>query len=323
MNEPLTNFAYRSNFNGKTYNKHPQWYNQPLRLTKEQIKDPLPVLDDFFECYHLNETREILWEWLTEVISSQRTIAIEPLDRNNHIYFYEKIEEVIEAAFVMKNKIHKHRRRQEKRRLKKGIRPEKDLFAKVQVNNINSVIDKPVIETAANEDIFNKPKQLIEYVEEAPMYVITEVFKSESLAFLRDQLRDWLHVGLSADCSIYEDGEQRRQLLSFQDQLIELVEALFIIYTQNREKIDIEKQITEADKPRLLSQDQIANPIQAIAGFFEKFPMVYIIRELSDWLDASICFAGTYPENMSELQALYTYRNILCLIKSANHLLAH
>ncbi|MBO9203360.1 MULTISPECIES: hypothetical protein [Niastella] len=118
MSEPLNNSRPGISFSGKTYNKHPQWYNQPLRLTKEQKNDPLLVLDDFFECYHLNEVRQTLWEWLTEVLSSQRSIAIEPLDRNNHIYFYEKIEAIIELAYVMKNKMHKHRRRQERRRYK-------------------------------------------------------------------------------------------------------------------------------------------------------------------------------------------------------------
>ncbi|OQP49388.1 hypothetical protein A4H97_29075 [Niastella yeongjuensis] len=102
MEEPLTKSASNFNFSGKTYNKHPQWYNQPLRLSEEQLDNPLLVLDDFFQCYHLNETRELLWQWLTAIISSPGSISSEPLERSNHIYFYEKIEEIIEAAFVLK-----------------------------------------------------------------------------------------------------------------------------------------------------------------------------------------------------------------------------
>jgi hypothetical protein len=126
MEAPLTNSSSGISFTGKTYNKHPHWYNQPLRLTKEQKKDPLPVFNDFFECYHLNEVRQTLWQWLTEVLSAQYSIAIDPLERNNHIYFYEKIEMVIEAVFVIKKQIHKQRRRWEKRKLKKGTQHEKD-----------------------------------------------------------------------------------------------------------------------------------------------------------------------------------------------------
>jgi hypothetical protein len=51
MNEPLNNPRPGISFTGKTYNKRPQWYNQPLRLTKEQLKNPLPVLDGFFKTY--------------------------------------------------------------------------------------------------------------------------------------------------------------------------------------------------------------------------------------------------------------------------------
>lgn len=105
--------------------------------------------------------------------------------------------------------------------------------------------------------------------------------------------------------------------------MLELIEALFIIYTQNTEKSDIEKRITEPDKPRILSQDQIANPMQVLTDFFQKFPITYSIRELNDWLEAGICYAGDYPDNMSELQALYTYRNVLCLVKSAKRLITH
>jgi len=37
-------------------------------------------------------------------------------DRNNHLYFYEKVEEAIEAAFVIKKRMHKRRFRKQKRK---------------------------------------------------------------------------------------------------------------------------------------------------------------------------------------------------------------
>ena len=43
MNEPLTNSLPGVSFSGKSYNKHPQWYNQPLRLTKEQKQDLMHI----------------------------------------------------------------------------------------------------------------------------------------------------------------------------------------------------------------------------------------------------------------------------------------
>ncbi len=315
MNEPLTNSRPGISFCGKTHNSHPQWYNQPLRLTKEQKQDPLPVLDDFFECFHLNEVRQILWKWLTEAISSEGVIATDAYARIDHIYFYEKIETIIEAAYVMKKKLHKRLQNLEKRKLKQGIQPEIS-----QSVDIMESTGLQILRSTTESDVnkFNKPKMLIEFVSENPMYVITEVFKNESLPFLRDQLRDWLLVALSTDTSNYEEGEQRKNLLLFQDRLQVLVEALFIIYTENIEKEDVKKHVTENDEPRLLSQAETSDPMQVIAGFFAEFPMVYITRELTDWLEAGIAYSGDYPENMSELQVLYTHQNILCLIKAAN-----
>jgi len=87
----------------RSCNNHPVWYNQPLRLTDEERKNPFLVLIDFFECFHLNDTREQLWKWLIEVVSSPNSISSEPLERSNHFYLYEKVEALLEACYVIKN----------------------------------------------------------------------------------------------------------------------------------------------------------------------------------------------------------------------------
>jgi hypothetical protein len=104
----------------KSHNKHPQWYNAPLRLTKDQKNNPIKTFDDFFSNYHLNEVREIFWLWLVEVLSSRHNISNE-YKPSHHLYFYEKIEELVEAAFVMHKKSHS----KQKRRLRKKWRIEK------------------------------------------------------------------------------------------------------------------------------------------------------------------------------------------------------
>jgi len=88
-------------FCGKSHNKHPYWYNQPLRLSENQKENLALVFQDFFERYHLHEVRETLWEWLVEVISSQNSISNDGSARNNHVFFYEKLEELVEACFIL------------------------------------------------------------------------------------------------------------------------------------------------------------------------------------------------------------------------------
>jgi hypothetical protein len=87
----------------RTCNQHPQWHNQPLRLNEEEKQNPFLVIEEFFQCYHLNDVRDILWKWPVEVVCSAGSISSEALERNNHIYFYEKIEMLVEAIFVLKN----------------------------------------------------------------------------------------------------------------------------------------------------------------------------------------------------------------------------
>jgi hypothetical protein len=100
----------------RTFNKHPQWFNVPLRLDKAQRQNPGLAIDDFFECYHLNEVREILWNWMVEVVSSPHGISHDHHERNNHIYFYEKLEMLVEAAWMVRRANRRHLRRMERRK---------------------------------------------------------------------------------------------------------------------------------------------------------------------------------------------------------------
>jgi len=93
MKEPLIN--PKPAFIGKTFNQHPLLQNLPLRLTKEQQKDPLPALEEFFQSYHLKDTRELMWNWLWAAITSEEN---DVHARDNHLFFYEKLETLIEVA---------------------------------------------------------------------------------------------------------------------------------------------------------------------------------------------------------------------------------
>jgi len=109
-------------------------------------------------------------------------------------------------------------------------------------------------------------------------------------------------------------------LIAFHDELQLLVEALFVICSRNTDDDTIKEKISFT-KIRLLAKDQIANPAHVVTTFYDKFPMAYVLRELNDWLEAGISYPGTYPDTMSELQALHTFRTVVCLIKSGARLI--
>jgi hypothetical protein len=304
----------------KTLNNHPQWHKEPLRLIKKEKCNPHIVLDDFFDCFHLQDVRETLWRWLVAVISSPESISSEPLERSNHIYFYEKVEGIIEAAYIMKRKMRKHRRRREKRKFRNDDQP-KAQSIKTE-GPFDSIIPEAGIDTVENEELPNKARQLIEYAGENPFHVLREVFNPDKLVFIIDEVKDWLHIGLSADCNAYDEAEQRNNLIIFHDHLLLLIEALFVINLQYTDDANLKRKFSTAYKPCLLNTLQVANPEQVIAAFFEKFPTIYITRELDSWFEASLSYSGDWRDNVICLQQVWDiYRNASCLIKSAFQIL--
>ena len=79
-----------------------------MRLSEEEKKDPHVVVEDFFSCFHLQDVRAILWEWLVAALSSESRAYNTGYARSNLFFVYEKFELLIEA-------VHGLHRRQRKR----------------------------------------------------------------------------------------------------------------------------------------------------------------------------------------------------------------
>lgn len=169
--------------------------------------------------------------------------------------------------------------------------------------------------------MLDKEKRLIEFVNEDPFYVLSEVFSIDHWDFIIDELRDWLIIGLSSDLNVYSDFGERLTLIVFYDQLVLLIEALFICYERNIED-PVKKEKIPFYKINFLSNDEKINPKQVVVRFFENFTADYIPRELDDWFTASLTYPGYWRNNIvSSYHAQRVYANVLCLIKSAEILL--
>lgn len=168
----------------------------------------------------------------------------------------------------------------------------------------------------------DKSKLLIEYVDEDPFSVLSHVFRVDQWSFITDELRDWLIIGLSSDNTSYDDWGERLTLVIFYDHLALLIEALLIIYVGKLEDADRKEKVPQYEI-HLLSDDDKANPNQVLIRFFENFSTEYIMRELNDWFTASITYPGHWRDNLvSAYHAQRVHENIICLIKSAERLLA-
>src|SRR5262245_20863451 len=73
---------------------------EPRKLSQEQVEDPQQVLDELFDYAHLLQWREALWEWLKVAVSGNYKKESRR-DRSNLLYFYEKVEMLVEAAHII------------------------------------------------------------------------------------------------------------------------------------------------------------------------------------------------------------------------------
>lgn len=88
----------------KRTNQHPDLRNQPLRLGREEMEFPTAVLEEFFGHFHLEDARSLLWEWLTGAMASTHELFSTPQQRANMIFFYEHLESLVEAAYLLSKK---------------------------------------------------------------------------------------------------------------------------------------------------------------------------------------------------------------------------
>jgi hypothetical protein len=257
-------------------NTFPDYHSQPLRLTLTEIANPTSVIFEFFQAYHLPEIRFCLHNML------QDSMHKETLDSKEHYSTYIEVEKLVEACWLIKESLREK---------------------KVQISD---TLLHPI-----PTEILGKKVPWIELAKQDPRLVIKEIFKHNSLSELRNLITYWQCFALTTDCTIYDETNQRKQLLLFNRGLNLFTEALCIINSKNNnEEINI-------DELKHLSKNQIAEPIQAIEEFFDKFPIVYIRRELYDWLEASLSFVGPWPDDFHQGNILNAYNIFLCLVESA------
>jgi hypothetical protein len=66
------------------------------------LKDPGQVFTSFFEWYDLKDTREQLREALNQVVAKRFKHRKNSIEEDNVRFFFEKLEKLVEAAWVMR-----------------------------------------------------------------------------------------------------------------------------------------------------------------------------------------------------------------------------
>jgi hypothetical protein len=291
MNEPL---------NHSPNDIWPEWHQKPIRLTVQEIENPIIVIEQFFQCFHLPDIRECLKVWLQDAFTK------DTIESKQHISTYNEVEKLVEAAWVIHNSFSGSRLR------------------KLQRNWIYAGDNS---ENSTQKDRYKKKELLIERVSQNPTGAIGEVFLHNDIAEFLDLLSNWFRTALLNNRCRYTDNSMGREILSeFYDQLHLLIQALFVInekgQSTNGELLSPEKLLEKYKRYDIpfLSKNQITDPTSVVVAFYEIFSIEYVRRELRDFLDAGVGYEGSYPNWFTPWQAFMAYEGITCLTEAAYHL---
>ena len=86
------------------YDQNKDFFSKPYHLTDEQKKQPLKVIQEFFDNTRLHEARETIASLLKVALTTDNDEFAEPDQRASLMFFCQQLEELIEAAFILKPK---------------------------------------------------------------------------------------------------------------------------------------------------------------------------------------------------------------------------
>lgn len=83
------------------YRQNQAFFNQPYLLTEEQKQQPLEVIKHFFSTLKLYQAREDLATLKNVALISENLEFEEATKRADIIVFFDRIEELLEAAYLL------------------------------------------------------------------------------------------------------------------------------------------------------------------------------------------------------------------------------
>jgi len=72
-----------------------------MHLTEEELENPLGVVQEFFENYHLHEAREDLFNLMRTGLSTDNTTYDTGEKRSNLLFLHEQLVKLTEAAWIL------------------------------------------------------------------------------------------------------------------------------------------------------------------------------------------------------------------------------
>ena len=81
---------------------HPEFYDQPIHLTPEEMSDPRATLREIFSQTSLSEMRRDLWKMVEACVGTPDPGTIEtPEQRQDILMTYYEVERALDAAALL------------------------------------------------------------------------------------------------------------------------------------------------------------------------------------------------------------------------------
>ena len=80
---------------------HPDFFDEPVLLSKAEKNDPLMVLREFFADYRLSELRQIQEEIQEICLTTDRPPFFDPQRRADYLLYERNLIGLLEAAFML------------------------------------------------------------------------------------------------------------------------------------------------------------------------------------------------------------------------------
>lgn len=88
------------------YQLHPEIFDLPILLTEKEKEAPLGVIKDFFTDYKMSEIRELHHQVHQICLTRDAPPFDEGSERDRLILFRERIEKLLEAAWLLSTTSH-------------------------------------------------------------------------------------------------------------------------------------------------------------------------------------------------------------------------
>lgn len=78
-----------------------EMFDRILLLADDEIREPMGVIERFFNDYHLHECRYILWAMVETCLTTDNTEFSEPAERASLMMNYKNLERLLEASSLI------------------------------------------------------------------------------------------------------------------------------------------------------------------------------------------------------------------------------